>query len=865
MLADQSPTVRWTLYGLGALCGLCVWSILASSIFLVITHMFKPDKFPFIEFWRYVRYYGFGNPVVGGHLKLSAAAATVVLGGTLFLIFGRGGNRRVRNIHGTSSWATRSELKKEGFYSRHGGIHVGVDSQGKYLTWKPDETSGPHIAVYAPTGSGKGVSIVIPNCLMFEGSVVVLDVKGEGYEITSGIHAHCGHEVHRFEPLSPTGQTACWNPLYYVRRDSLIDLFDDVQRIAINIYPIVTGDHAFWQDSARNAFAGTVAFLAESPEMPFTIGAVVRILSSRDGGKFMKARMEQRRQEGRPYTEATVMALDDYINGSDDLVNSVRKSITSKLGLWLNPRIDAATSRNDFDLRALRHKLQAIYIVIAPGDLTRTAPLLSLFFQQLIDLSAAVLPEHDPLCKYEVLVMLDEFPACGAMTNMANGFSLLRGYGLRLVMIMQSKAQLEELYGKAIMRSMLIDCGLEIVFNVKDNELAEEVSHRLGYNTVDTISTSGPQFWRALNSTKLSQTVSEGRRALLLPQEVTRLDKTKAVILKAGMNPILATRIRYWKDSFFKKLLRPAILVKKISVSVRMDTGSNDPSAVLLANFGAYTLEIALEDLTSARLGLQKAQEALKAWKADNRLKAWAYGWLGWMDSGVGLPSALVAWFVAKCRQITVRDAEVDHLCADIMRAQLDVKEAMAVQAKVRLNEENARRADVDRRVNPQDKPDTGAQTPVNQAATPSVGTAGQAPVGAAAAAAASGGTVPTKYEKPKPVLDSETRDDPSEAVAADSGNDAGGGTAAGPPVGQDAFDSQTGEILMPKSRSVPPAPLHPQFFQANALINAIAQTDVVFQNVGGSEAERTLNEILSGVSTMENPVGRSFERKHHA
>ena len=43
----------------------------------------------------------------------------------------------------------------------------------------------PHALICAPTGSGKGVGIVIPTLLTYGGSIICLDVKGENFAATS--------------------------------------------------------------------------------------------------------------------------------------------------------------------------------------------------------------------------------------------------------------------------------------------------------------------------------------------------------------------------------------------------------------------------------------------------------------------------------------------------------------------------------------------------------------------------------------------------------------------------------------------------------------------------------------------------------
>ena len=89
-------------------------------------------------------------------------------------------------------------------------------------------------------------------------------------------------------------------------------------------------------------------------------------------------------------------ALEDYLRGSADTVAGIRKTMTAKLSLWYNPRIDAATAANDFDVRELRHSLHAMYVGVTPDKIQRLRPLLALFFQQLVDLTVRTLPPVRP-------------------------------------------------------------------------------------------------------------------------------------------------------------------------------------------------------------------------------------------------------------------------------------------------------------------------------------------------------------------------------------------------------------------------------------------------------------------------------------
>ncbi len=552
-----------------AAVAVAVWSVMASTIFLVGTGLMPQHHgFPIADWWLYLYFFGLNRPVVGFWLKVSGGLA---VGLPLLLIVagiarkGWPGDRRA--LHGETEWAGRGELRENNLLGGFGGLFIGKLGRNKYMRFDGPE----HIACYAPTRSGKGVGLVIPNCLLYEASLVCLDVKKENFAASAGIRKEAGQRVILFDPLAPDGRTARYNPLSYVRRGT-VDAFDDVQRIAGMLFPQETGNSAFFSDSARSAFVGATTYLAETEGADLTLGAVLRIFARPEAPAEIQAAIKKRAKAGKPYSEPTVTALADYLSGNEDTIQDIRKTVTSRLGLWYNPRIDSATSASDFDLRELRHSLHAIYVGVTPDNIVRLRPLLALFFQQLIDLTVQVLPQFDPKAKHQVLVLLDEFPLLGPMPVLADAFAYVAGYNMRMMLVMQSKAQLRDplLYGPDKAVAILDNCGVEVVFGTKNNELAKELSERLGYDTVDGVSRSGPQFWRAFRGKAANQTESDQRRALLLPQEIMNLRKREAIVLRAGMHPAKVRRIRYFKDPYFKRFLRKPPVVDAITITERV-------------------------------------------------------------------------------------------------------------------------------------------------------------------------------------------------------------------------------------------------------------------------------------------------------
>jgi type IV secretion system protein VirD4 len=183
---------------------------------------------------------------------------------------------------------------------------------------------------------------------------------------------------------------------------------------------------------------------------------------------------------------------------------------------------------------------------------------LSLFFQQAIGLQTRELPERNPALKHQVLMLLDEFTALGRIPILAEAISYLPGYNVRVVLVIQTPAQLREVYGIHNAEVMLKSLAARIVFAPKDFPDAKEISDELGFTTVKvkTLSRSSDLF-ESRGRRAQSVSLSEERRALLLPQEVKELGTEEAIVFYEGLRPIRCRKIRYFAEGAFRKRLLP--------------------------------------------------------------------------------------------------------------------------------------------------------------------------------------------------------------------------------------------------------------------------------------------------------------------
>ena len=493
---------------------------------------------------------------------------------------------RRRSLHGDARFARRAEVRDAGLLSGQGivlGRVGGVGPFGGSFLMLPGQQG---VALSAHPRAGKGVGVVIPTLLTWPGSVVCVDIKKENWALTAGCRVSLGQATFLFDPLSREGRTARWNPLDYV--DPVPGhLVSDLQLIANMFFPDPPNSDPFWMSSARSLFLGIALYLFATPSLPRTIGEVLRqgMADDEEGFGHKWRRVIQGRMSGdQPLSEECVRALYDVIDLAPQTTSSIRKSFTSRLDLWANPILDAATAASDFDLRKLREEPMSIYLGVMPKDLHRLQPLVNLFFQQAIALQTDELPEHNPRLAHPVLMVLDEFPALGRIPIVAEASGFLPGYNVRTLMIMQTPAQLRQVYGEDGARTLLKTLAARIFFAPKDMDDAEEISRELGMTTVKVKTHSGPawEFSNGKGARHRSVSVSEQRRPLMLPQEVRALGKERAIVLTEDAPPIRCRKIRYYRVPVLRDRIRPPPVVPAVSI----ERGATRPGCIGTAGVG---------------------------------------------------------------------------------------------------------------------------------------------------------------------------------------------------------------------------------------------------------------------------------------
>jgi type IV secretion system protein VirD4 len=123
------------------------------------------------------------------------------------------------------------------------------------IGWRDDR----HLVTIAGSRAGKGVSLIIPNLLFYEGSAVVIDPKGENARVTAGRRGKgtkaggpgLGQDVHVLDPFEKSGATSgCFNPLQEIDLESE-DFAEDAALFADALITHPDKGERHWTESAQ--------------------------------------------------------------------------------------------------------------------------------------------------------------------------------------------------------------------------------------------------------------------------------------------------------------------------------------------------------------------------------------------------------------------------------------------------------------------------------------------------------------------------------------------------------------------------------------------------------------------------------------
>jgi type IV secretion system protein VirD4 len=421
-----------------------------------------------------------------------------------------------------------------------------------------------HVLSIAPTRSGKGVSLIVPNLLTYLGSVLVIDPKGENAWITAARRRGLGQKTYILDPWNEVNNIygskagsgmeersiASFNPLS-ILKPGADDFVENLAYLADALIISQSTKDPFWDDSARELCAGLMAYVVESPA--FAPGASLGLMRK----LLMRPNEELQRTIktaiGLGSDSVAALKLGQFENQekTTSIASVIQAARTQTAFLDFLP----STVNSDFSFNELCGGNASIYLVLPLDKLQTQARWLRMMVS--IAIRAVTSKGSQSPLGLPVLFMLDEFGTIGKLNMVAQAYGLSAGRGMIMWTFSQDLNQLKRDYPEEwetfIGNSQAVTC-----FNVLDNFTADYVSKMLGTQTIQQVNTSygtsvAPLTGNAsifksgrtsISTTTSTQTMS---RSLLNPDEVCHLGGDRCLIM-GHFPPILSRRIVYQQD-----------------------------------------------------------------------------------------------------------------------------------------------------------------------------------------------------------------------------------------------------------------------------------------------------------------------------
>jgi len=533
---------------------------------------FTAGDLPVYYPWRlYQWWYAYEAYAPDVFAKAGAIAASGGLIGILAAVLGslwRARWERHVTTYGSARWAVRRDLVWAKLLGND-GVFLGA--------WKGDylRHAGPeHVLAFAPTRSGKGVGLVIPTLLSWTGSCVVHDIKGENWQLTSGWRSKLGPCI-RFDPTDRTSPR--YNPLLEVRKGDFE--VRDVQNIAdILVDPEGSAERRDHWDKTGYALLVAVILHVLYAEEDKSLAGCARFLAHPERSLFQTIeRMRTTHHligpdgKGRVHPKVAEGAR-AMLSKSENERSGVLSTTLTLLEVYTDPVIAHLTSASDWGVMDLvsDDRPVSLYLVVPPSDISRTRPLMRLILNQIGRRLTEELPGPS---RRKLLLMLDEFPALGRLDFFETALAFLAGYGIRAFLITQSLNQIEKAYGPN--NSILDNCHVRIAFATNDERTAKRISDALGTKTElrSQKNYTGHRLSPWLSHMMVSR--QETQRALMTPGEVMQMPQSNEVIMISGAPPILAKKLRYFKDRNFTERVTEPPLVSGLVPGSTSDWGGD--------------------------------------------------------------------------------------------------------------------------------------------------------------------------------------------------------------------------------------------------------------------------------------------------
>lgn len=385
-----------------------------------------------------------------------------------------------------------------------------------------------HLAVIAPTGSGKTTKLFYPNLLdsSIKGSLIIIDPKGELYRDTSNFQRECGRRVLKFSPLEPSSSEKynlleqCEDTTEVIQLASTLLLNG---ALSIELMSGKKSGGVEWIQMAEPLLSAALLFVRglEAPYNSVEYAFKTVINSNQEELDLLLGEHEDEEI-------TTQYNIFKTVAKSANTAGSIKVTLASNLKLFTDKNINYVNSNTTFTAQELRKEPTALYITFPERKSAYLAPYLAPFFSQFIDkLLDTYSYKSEPIHFF-----MDEFPNIGLINNMSLHCATVRSRRISFTLCMQSITQLYQTYGHENGKAILNNLKTKIILPaLSDSDSLQYIEGLCGKCEISSITKNESE-------DKTSTSTSTSTRNVLNMDEIRRLDDNKVLIVMSNKQPV---------------------------------------------------------------------------------------------------------------------------------------------------------------------------------------------------------------------------------------------------------------------------------------------------------------------------------------
>lgn len=328
-----------------------------------------------------------------------------------------------------------------------------------------------------------------------------------------------------------------------VKRQKIYDeLYEDLNDLVSVLCPIESRDDPVWEKGARSIIMATLLAMLEDSENPklgmtkekYNFYNLNKAISNSDNNfEALKNYFA-----GRSPLSRCVTLSKQVTTAAENTLSSYMSIAFDKMNMFNDEGICALTSATDIDPNVFADEKTALFMKIPDEKDTRHA-LASMFvlciYKALIKKASA---REDLSLPRNVYFILDEFGNMPKIDKFDKMITVGRSRKIWFNMVVQSYAQLNNVYGDTVADIIKSNCGMKMFIGSNDINTCKEFSELCGNMTVQTGSVSGS----VMGDKDINYSQQIQQRPLIYPSELQRLNNREStgnsIIVTFGNYPL---------------------------------------------------------------------------------------------------------------------------------------------------------------------------------------------------------------------------------------------------------------------------------------------------------------------------------------